>query len=113
MARRVRNTHLETPSGRLSLKIRTKPFCRLETWLHLGYRRRANGGSWIGRRFTESGRYVESKLALADDSQGADGNKTLNYDQAQKAAREWHNRESRVQAGLEEAHSGPGTVAML
>ena len=116
MARRVRDTNLETRNGRRALKARAKPFWRaLDKGLHLGYRRRSTGGSWIVRRFMETGRYAESKLGLADDYQDADGIKTLDYSQAQEAARKWYHAETRKEAGLEEAHVGVYTVedAML
>jgi len=111
MARRVKDTNLETRNGRRALKTRSKPYWRaLDRGLHLGYRRRSTGGSWIVRRFMESGRYAESKLGLADDFQDADGIKTLNYSQAQEAARKWYHAETRKEAGLEERHDGTYTV---
>ncbi|MFA4995509.1 MAG: site-specific integrase [Bdellovibrionales bacterium] len=111
MTRRVRDTNLETRNARRALKIRPKPYWRaLDSGLHLGYRRRATGGSWIVRRFTESGHYVESKLGLADDFQDADEIKTLNFHQAQEAARKWDKTKTRIEAGVEEAHDGTYTV---
>lgn len=112
MARLVKDNNLETRNSRRVLKICTKPYWRaLDRGLHLGYRRRSSGGSWIVRRFTEAGRYSESKLALADDYQDADGIKTLDYRQAQKAAREWYYAQTRIEAGLEEPSDGMYTVA--
>ena len=111
MTRRVKDTNLETRNGRRTLKARAKPYWRaLDKGLHLGYRRRSTGGSWIVRRFMESGRYAESKLGLADDYQDADGIKTLDYSQAQESARKWYHAETRKDAGMEEAHVGPYTV---
>ena len=43
----------------------------LEQGLHLGYRRRTTGGSWIARRRNDEGIYREAKLGLADDLQDA------------------------------------------
>jgi integrase len=82
----------------------------LERGLHIGYRRRATGGSWIVRRFTESGRYNESKLGFADDFQDADDVKTFDYSQVLKKAREWSESEIRKEAGLEEKQDGEYTV---
>lgn len=111
MTRRVQDKNLETRNARRSLKIRAKPYWRaLDKGLHLGYRRRATGGSWIVRRFTESGRYAESKLGLADDFQDADAVKTLDYCQAQEAARKWYHTETRIEAGIEEPQNGIYTV---
>jgi integrase len=73
------------------LKVRGKPYWRaLDRGLHLGYRKRTGGGSWIVRRFTDAGKYSESKLGLADDFQDADGSRTLDYFQAMGEARKWH-----------------------
>jgi len=39
------------PAARLRLGVASKPYWRvIEERLHLGYRRRATGGSWIARR---------------------------------------------------------------
>ncbi|MGB4101436.1 MAG: tyrosine-type recombinase/integrase [Alphaproteobacteria bacterium] len=112
MARQVRDVSLETRNARRAAKVRAKPYWRaLDRGLHLGYRKRATGGSWIVRRFTEAGRYSESKLGLADDIQDADGVKTLNYRQAQQAARDWYHAEIRIERGLDPASTGPYTVA--
>ena len=73
MARTVRDTSLETRAARKRLGIRPEPHWRaLDKGLHLGYRRRGNGGSWTVRRRNEAGRYVEVKLGAADDIQDAD-----------------------------------------
>lgn len=93
------------------LKVSPKPYWRsLDKGLHLGYRRRPNGGSWIVRRFSESGRYAESKLGVADDFQDADGIKTLDFRQAQEAARHWYHGAVRVEAGIDEPSDGSYTV---
>jgi len=48
MARTVREASLATRSARLRLAVAPKPYWRvIEQGLHLGYRRRATGGSWI------------------------------------------------------------------
>jgi hypothetical protein len=54
--------------------VQTKPYWRvIEQALHLGYRRRATGGTWIARRRDEHGIYYESKIGLADDLLGSIG----------------------------------------
>jgi hypothetical protein len=64
MARTVREASLATRSARLRLSIASKPYWRvIEQGLHLGYRRRATGGSWIARRRNDEGIYREAKLA--------------------------------------------------
>ena len=111
MARTVRDTNLETRSARLRLRIRAEPYWRgLEKGFFLGYRRRANGGTWLARRRLANGGYAEHRISTTDDLQDADGVAVLDYGQAQKAARAWW----RVDLRREEGHdtrSGPFTVA--
>jgi integrase len=90
MARTVRDAKLDTRAARLRLRIRPEPYWRvLEKGLALGYRRRANGGTWLARRWANTGRYVEHKIATADNLQDAEGVAVLDFGQAQHAAREW------------------------
>lgn len=112
MSRTIRNKNLEKPDSRKALPISPKPHWHLlDTGLHLGYRRRKTGGTWIARRFTEAGTYLESKLGLADDANYAsDGDKVLNFSQAQGKARKWYESEARREAGLEPVRSGQYTV---
>ena len=111
MTRQIRDAVLDTRNARRALKSRAEPYWRaLDRGLHLGYRRRTAGGSWIVRRFNESGRYVKHKLGHADDYQDADNVKTLNYRHAQEAARKWYHAEARKDAGLDDPHDGIYTV---
>ena len=56
MARTVREAGLASRTARLRLSVANKPYWRaLEQGLHLGYRRRATGGSWIARRRNDEG----------------------------------------------------------
>jgi integrase len=112
MARTIRETSLATRSARLRLAVQSKPYWRgLETGLHVGYRRRATGGSWIARRRRDDGTYREGKLGLADDLQEADGETVLNFSQAQVLARRWWLEEQRTDQGFSPARRGPYTVA--
>jgi integrase len=112
MARTVREASLATRSARLRLAIASKPYWRvIEQGLHLGYRRRATGGSWIARRRNDQGTYYERKLGLADDLQDADGKIILDFSQAQEAARHWCTQERRLAAGDGTVPDGPYTVA--
>jgi hypothetical protein len=107
MARTVRDAALVTRSARLRLSSRTKPYWRmLEQGLHLGYRRRATGGTWIARQRDENGIYHEEKLALADDVQDADAHDILDFSQAQRAARTWWTNQQRLAAGLPAGNDG-------
>jgi integrase len=110
MARTVRDTILATRSARLRLALTGKPYWRmLEQGLHLGYRRRATGGSWIARRRDETGIYHEEKLGRADDLQDADDAAILDFSQAQRAARSSWTNQQRLAAALP-AGNGPLTV---
>ncbi len=111
MARRVRDTNLDTRNARRSLKTRPKPYWRaLSKGLHVGYRKGATGGTWIARRLTEAGRYEESGIGIADDILDSDGDKTLDFSQAQEAAHAWCQKAQRIESGQEEAHKGAYTV---
>jgi integrase len=112
MARTVRETALASCTARLRLAVTSKPYWRvLELGLHLGYRRRATGGSWIARRRSDEGIYREAKLGLADDLQDANGDTILDFSQAQRAARVWCANTQRLDSGLGAASTGPYTVA--
>ena len=69
MARKVRDSNLETRTARQRLRASAKPSFRLiEPGLHLGYRRRARGpGSWVVRRYVGDGRYTVHNLTTAED----------------------------------------------
>src|SRR5438876_3935707 len=111
MARTVREAVLATRSARLRLPPRAKPYWRvIEQGLHVGYRRRATGGTWIARRRDEHGLYRETKVALADDLQDANGDGILDFSQAQRAARHWWTNQLRLACGLAPPNCGPYTV---
>jgi Phage integrase, N-terminal SAM-like domain len=110
MARTVREASLATRTARLRLAVTSKPYWRvIEQGLHLGYRRRATGGSWIARRRNDEGIYRETKLGLADDLQGLNGKEILDFSQAQQAARLWCTQEQRLAAGDVMLPDGPYT----
>ena len=112
MARTVREAILGTRSARLRLAARTKPYWRMiEQGLHVGYRRRHTGGTWIARRRNERGIYREAKLGLSDDLQDANGDTVLDFAQAQREARTWWMHEHRLASGLGVLPTGPYTVA--
>jgi integrase len=112
MARTVREATLGTRSARLRLAVQTKPYWRvIEQGLHLGYRRRATGGTWIARRRNDDGIYHETKIGLADDLQDANGHGILDFSQAQRTGREWCTNQQRLASGLAPRRNGPYTVA--
>ena len=95
MARTARHGKLDTRSARAKLAIRREPYwATVQTGLAVGYRRiDLNRGTWIARAYdkdTRTRRY--QALGDADDTAEADGQKVLDFGQAQAAARSWHPR---------------------
>lgn len=110
MGRRVRNARLETRQARFRLAVRPDPYFQdLGDGLHLGYRRRASGGSWVARMWGEDSRYREERIGLADDYRDADGVTFLSYAEAQRKVQAWGGvRRASQSAGID-----PGTKATV
>jgi integrase len=108
----VRDTRLETRTGRSRLEARGKPYWRLvEPGLHIGYRRlERGGGKWLARYYEGAQSHTEETIALADDSSDADGVAILDYRQALAKARERLVQRVHVERG-DASHKGPLTVA--
>jgi integrase len=91
MARKVRDSVLDTREARRRLKIRGKPYYRvLDRGLHLGYRRLGGGiaGTWVARHYIGKQIYITKKIGMADDVSDANGVEVLDFYQAQTKARE-------------------------
>jgi integrase len=107
MAAKIRDAKLDTPTARLKLAPRGKPYYRaIGEGLHLGYRKGKSDGKWVARVYSGDGNYLVETMATADDRADADGQDTLSFYQAQDRAREVHKRLT----GKGEAR-GPYTVA--
>jgi integrase len=89
MARRPRASRLESRTSRLKLPVRERPtdFTALARGLALGYRRNKTNGAWIARVANGKGGWWTRKVGLADDYEDADGERVLNFWQAQDKAR--------------------------
>jgi integrase len=88
MAKRVRDTDLETRAARFKLKVRGKPYYKvIGPGLHVGYRKGKRTGKWIVRRYAGASSYVVNTIAEADDYADANGVEVLTFWQAQDAAR--------------------------
>jgi integrase len=100
MARTVRNPKIDTRSARAKLPRRREPYWTvISAGQSLGYRRGANGGSWIAKfRGEDSKRHLEA-LGAADDALDANGLNAFNFAQAQAMARDWFQRIAREEAG--------------
>jgi len=88
MPRRIRSSQLETRSARLKLPTRRRPFTvRISPGVRLGYRRNDTTGSWSVLVANGAGGAWMKVFAIADDHDDADGDRVLDYWQAQDRAR--------------------------
>jgi integrase len=88
MARRVRDTGLESRTARARLKPAGKPYYRaIGEGIHLGYRKGKVEGKWVLRRYVGDQDYKVVTIAVADDLIDADGEGVLTFYQAQERAR--------------------------
>lgn len=95
MARKIRDTRLDTRQARLRLPVAAnrEPYWRLlQTGLHLGYRKAARGGMWMVR-LQQGGRYIKKVLGQADDHRDSNGVTILSYAEAQKIAHQFVDRD--------------------
>jgi len=112
MARTVRNPKLNTRSARTKLTARREPYWTvISEGCALGYRRGANGGTWIGKFRDETGRRHYEAIGAADDARDPDGLSVLSFVQAQEKARAFFARKAREAAGDAAPHDGPYTVS--
>jgi integrase len=90
MARKVKDSNLDSPDARRKLKPRDQLYVRsIDRGLHLGYRRpKTMPGTWWARHYLGNGKYEPELLGIANDASDADGLKILDFWQAQTKARE-------------------------
>lgn len=122
MPRAVKDAKLDSRTARRALKRRREPYWRLvERGAHLGYRRGKHGGTWIARRRGAGDRYAFASLGAADDiveTAGhrrvlkADGERVLDFDQAQDRAKRWFGEQrSGLAASVSRRPGRPYTIA--
>jgi integrase len=89
MARKVRDSALESRSARLRLKIRRRPYSgpSLSRGISLMYRRNKTNGTWVLKSSDGHGAYWTKGFALADDFEDSDGRSVLTFYEAQDAAK--------------------------
>lgn len=105
MARATRSAKLETRTSRNKLKIAHEPYwVGIGKGLYLGYRKGAQGGSWIVRYYIND-KYVKQKLGKADDYQDSNNIDVLDYFKAQEFARKFANQQAKLAAGDSEQQS--------
>src|SRR5215470_6455582 len=109
MARKVRNSLLESRSARLKLAVRRKPYTgsSLGRGMTLLYRRNRTNGSWVAKVSDGHGNYWTKAFAEADDFDASDGKTILTYFEAQDLAKKL----ARRQPGDVGDDSRPATVA--
>ncbi|MCT7375740.1 tyrosine-type recombinase/integrase [Chelativorans salis] len=96
MAKRVRDSNLESRAAREKLKARGKPYYKaIGPGLHVGYRKGKAGGRWVVRLYLgkqDGGKdcYRVETIADADDKLDANGKTILDFWQAQEKARGLH-----------------------
>jgi integrase len=89
MARRIRESTLDSRDARLKLRVRGKPYWRsIGAGLHVGYRKGKDARRWVARIYVGGGQYVVESIGYADDFADADGVNVLNFWQAQDRARQ-------------------------
>lgn len=107
---RTKLSGLGTRTDRLVLKARNAPYWLvMEKGRALGYRKGANGGTWVARFHDPSAPRLFKPLGAADDVSDADGVMVLTCSQAQEKAREWF-RTAYFQATGERVQVGVYTV---
>src|ERR1700722_10749024 len=89
MARKVRNSALESRSARLKLEIQRKPYSgpTLARGISLMYRRNKTNGTWVLKASNGHGAYWTKGFGLADEFEDSDGKDVLTFYQAQDTAK--------------------------
>ncbi|WP_131113086.1 tyrosine-type recombinase/integrase [Lichenihabitans psoromatis] len=112
MARTVKNPKTDSRSARTKLPERREPYWTVvSAGCALGYRRGANGGTWLTRFRDETGKQHHGSLGAADDGRDPDGVTVFSFAQAQERARDFFGRKARELAGHTEPDEGPYAVA--
>ncbi|MBB3234524.1 tyrosine-type recombinase/integrase [Phyllobacterium endophyticum] len=84
MARRAKNSKLDSSTARDKLERRGKPhYHNVKSGIHLGYRRdKSDVGKWVMRYMLDGAYVVETLDQLPDDVEDANGKTILDFDQA-------------------------------
>ncbi|TXN82674.1 hypothetical protein [Methylobacterium sp. WL8] len=101
MARTVRNAKLDIRSRRAKLVVRLELYWTvISAGCAVGYRRGANGGTWVAQ-MRDSAKQHDDALGAADDNRDADSLTVFSFAQAQERARVYFARKVRELAGLD------------
>jgi hypothetical protein len=95
VARKHRNSTLESRTSRLKLAVRRKPYSgpSLARRVALLYRRNKTNGSWVLKASDGHGAYWTKAIAEADDHDESNGKTILNFFEAQDVAKKLARRE--------------------
>ncbi|WMT71895.1 tyrosine-type recombinase/integrase [Bradyrhizobium sp. Ash2021] len=90
MARKIRDSKLESRSARLKMGIRRRPYSgpSLARGIALMYRRNVTNGSWVLKASDGSSGYWTKAFAVADDFEDSDGKNVLTFHEAQDIAKQ-------------------------
>jgi hypothetical protein len=110
MPRLVRESSLETRTGRSPAEAARVLPPPLDPGLVLLYRKGPLGGVWAASLYAGNRKYRTESLGTADDRAEADGIKVLTFSQAQREARRLLETATRAANGLPEPTAGPCTV---
>ena len=89
MARKHRNSSLESRTARLKLAVRRKPYSgpSLARGVALMYRRNKTNGTWVLKASDGHGKYWTKAIAEADDHDESNGKTILKFFEAQDRAK--------------------------
>jgi len=90
MARKHRNSSLESRTARLKLAVRRKPYSgpSLARGVALLYRRNKTNGTWVLKASDGHGKYWTKAIAEADDHDESNGKSILTFFEAQDVAKQ-------------------------
>jgi hypothetical protein len=95
------DAQVTTKAARERLPAQHEPHWRgIEGGLAIGYRKSSGGGMWFARLRIKA-RYAKVSLGRADDAQTPDGERVLDFRQAQSKALVWAARQQRIASGEE------------
>ena len=112
MARKIKDSNLDTRTAREKLAIRGRPhYKRIGANLALGYRKlRGKAGTWTARHYVGKGEYAYNVIGESDDRSDADNLTAFSFDQAVKKARALHKKRAEQAAGIREPLTVAGAI---
>jgi integrase len=104
MVAKVKAVKIDTRAARAKLQARGQPYYfEVRIGLHLGYRKGARRGVWVGRLRLGDGGYLVETLDLADDDREQPG---ISFDLAKGAVLDWAAERAREAKGARGGQGG-------